>query len=265
MTTAESFSYGYESDQSSPTQKHPISRWKAAGIHLAISVGLALAVVVLLYYLWYPQPFFETSGGKFLLMVLVGVDVVLGPLITLIIFNTKKKSLKFDLTVIALIQLAALCYGVYTMYLARPVYVVFSSGQFIVVPANDTEPKMLGLSTRPEFKSVPIAGPKYVFSDPPSSYKDPSALLLSMVGLAPQFYAPYGEKSATATKEGKPLQELLKRKPNAQAAVDETLKQAQRNAADVVYFPMTAKTMPLTALADGKTGAILAVLPINPQ
>ena len=265
MTTAEPFKYNFESHQSLPTQKHSMSRWKAAGIHLAISAALAFAVVLLLYFVWYPQPFFEASGGKFLLMVLVGVDVVLGPLITLIIFNTNKKSLKFDLAVIALIQLTALCYGIYTMYLARPVYVVFSGGQFNLVPANDIEPKMLVDVTRPEFKSLPLAGPKYVFSDPPSMYKDPSALLLSMVGLAPQFYVPYTEKSAVAVREGKPLPELLKRKPEAQAAIDAALKQAQRTAADVVYFPMTAKTMTLTALTDGKTGEVLAVLPLNPQ
>ena len=71
-------------------KKMGMSRWKAAGIHLGLSVVVAIGVVLLLYYVWYPQPFFDASGGKFLLMLLVGVDVVLGPLITWIIFDTKK-------------------------------------------------------------------------------------------------------------------------------------------------------------------------------
>jgi hypothetical protein len=246
------------------TQKSETSRWRACAIHMVISIALAICVVSLLYFFWYPKPFFEASGGQFLLMVLVGVDVILGPLITLIIFDAKKKYLRLDLTIIALIQLMALSYGTYTMYAARPVFVVFSGEQFNVVPANDIELKMLADVTRREFKSLPLSGPKYVYNDPPASFKDPSSLLLSIDGLAPQFYVPYAEKSAAAAMEGKPLTDLLKRKPNERAKIDEALRLAQHNATDVIFFPMTAKIITLTVLADQKSGEILAVLPLNP-
>ena len=80
------------------------SRWKAAGIHLAISVSIALVVVVFMFFLWYPTPYFQAMGGGGLLLLVTGVDVVLGPLITLVIFNTQKKSLKFDLMCVAIVQ-----------------------------------------------------------------------------------------------------------------------------------------------------------------
>ena len=243
--------------------KGGMSRWKAAGIHLGLSVVVAIGVVLLLYYVWYPQPFFDASGGKFLLMLLVGVDVVLGPLITLIIFDTKKKSLKFDLAVIAFVQLAAICYGVYTMYLARPVFVVFSVDQFIVMPANDVEPKMLAQVTRPEFKSLSLTGPKYAYNVPQLSGTDLQAMSLSLDGFAPQFYLPYAEKAAEAAKAGKPLADLLKRQPQAKETIETALKQHGTNATDVVYFPMSAKVMMMTVLLDAKTGAIIAILPLN--
>ena len=241
-----------------------MSRWQAAAIHLGLSVVIAIGVVLLLYYVWYPQPFFDASGGKFLLMLLVGVDVVLGPLITLIIFDTKKKSLKFDLAVIAFVQLAAICYGVYTMYLARPVFVVFSVDQFIVLPANDVEPKMLAQVTRPEFKSLSLTGPKYAYNVPQLSGTDLQGMSLSLDGFAPQFYLPYAEKAAEAAKAGKPLADLLKRQPQAKAMIETALKQKGKNAADVVYFPMSAKVMMLTVLLDSKSGAIIAILPLTP-
>ena len=50
---------------------------------------------------WYPQPYFAAMGGATLILLLIGVDVVIGPLITLIVFDPKKKSLRFDLAVIA--------------------------------------------------------------------------------------------------------------------------------------------------------------------
>ena len=240
------------------------SRWKAAGIHLGLSILVATGVVLLLYYVWYPQPFFDASGGKFLLMLLVGVDVVLGPLITLIIFDTKKKSLKFDLAIVALVQIAAICYGVYSMYLARPVFVVFSVDEFIVVPATDVDPKMMAQVTRPEFKSLSLNGPKYAYNMPQTSGKDLLAMSLSLGALAPQYYLPYAEKAGEAAKAGKPLADLLKRQPQAKETIEMALKQHGKNTADVVYFPLSAKVMTMTVLLDSKTGTIVAILPLNP-
>jgi len=54
------------------------------------------------------------------------VDVCLGPLLTLAVFDPKKKELKRDLSIILLIQLSALFYGIYTVSVARPAYIVFA-------------------------------------------------------------------------------------------------------------------------------------------
>ncbi len=266
MTHPDNYTAGVARAQSNeqPRQKRPFSRWKAATIHLAISVAVAIGAVLLLYFLWYPQPFFEASGGKFLVMLLVAVDVVLGPLITLIIFDTKKKNLRLDLAVIAVVQLAAVCYGMYAMYLARPVFVVYSHSQFNVVTANEIEPEMLAQVTRPEHKSLSFTGPQYVFNDPPKSGTDLDAIMLSDEGLAPQFYVPYSEKSVYAAKQGRPLIDLLKRLPEVKSIVDTALTQAQKNPADVVYFALIAKALNMTVLVDVKTGAIVSVLPVNP-
>ena len=247
----------------SPT-KLGMSRWKAAGIHLGISVALASLVVLLLYFLWYPSPYFDAMGGKFLLVVLVGVDVVLGPLITLIIFNTKKKSLKFDLAVIAFLQIAALGYGVYVMYQARPVFVVYSRGAFTVVPANDIEPERLEMVKRTEFRHLTQSGPMFVYNSPPKSSEDLVTLMTATEGLAPEFYLPYREKAILVAKEGKPLTELLKRRPNIRELVSGELKKVKKDEKDVVYFPILAKTMNMTALCDAVSGEILAVLPVDP-
>lgn len=89
-------------------------RTKAVLIHLGLSSALALGVTSLLVFGWYPWPYFMALGGLMLVALIVGVDVVLGPLLTFIVFKPGKKSLKFDLTVIALVQAAALGYGLWT-------------------------------------------------------------------------------------------------------------------------------------------------------
>ena len=69
-----------------------LTRWKAFVLHLAISALIATTVVALVVMLWYPPPYFAAMGGETLLRLLIGVDVVLGPLITLIIFDQASRA-----------------------------------------------------------------------------------------------------------------------------------------------------------------------------
>ena len=113
------------------------SRLKAAGIHLGISALIAGMAAALVFGLWYPWPYRSASGGQALFLLIMSVDLVLGPALTFVVFNrSKTKShLVRDLAVIATLQLAGLAYGLYTVYLARPVAVVFEVDRFRVVSA----------------------------------------------------------------------------------------------------------------------------------
>ncbi|MEO7623365.1 MAG: hypothetical protein ABIS30_09905, partial [Gallionella sp.] len=62
-----------------------MSRWKAGLIHLTISATIAAVVLALMLLVWYPQPLFAAVGGQQVLMILLGVDLSLGPLATLIV------------------------------------------------------------------------------------------------------------------------------------------------------------------------------------
>src|SRR5690348_12777714 len=105
-------------------EKKRVSRWQASGLHLLISIAIAAGVVTVMLSLWYPGPLFEAAGGNDLLLILVGVDVAVGPLITLVIFRPGKPGLKFDLSAIAALQIAALAYGMHAVYLGRPAFIV---------------------------------------------------------------------------------------------------------------------------------------------
>src|SRR4029434_8112727 len=127
-----------------------LTRWKAFGLHLAISALIAGIVITLVVVLWYPSPYFLAMGGEVLLRLLIGVDVVIGPLITLIIFDPRKPRLKYDLATIAALQVAALAYGSYVMFDARRVYTVFLGGHFTTVAANSIDDASLRRA-KPEF------------------------------------------------------------------------------------------------------------------
>ena len=49
-----------------------------------------------------------------------------------------------DFSVVGLLQLAALIYGLFTVFIARPVHLVFEFHRMAVVHAVDVDPKLLG-------------------------------------------------------------------------------------------------------------------------
>lgn len=111
------------------------SKLKAASIHLGISLIIFIGILYLILVEWYPGVFFEAEGGVSGLKLLAAVDLVLGPLLTLIIFNhiKAKKEIFFDMSFIALIQIGALTWGGLLVYSERPVAMVMWEGTFYTV------------------------------------------------------------------------------------------------------------------------------------
>src|SRR5258706_4049136 len=153
------------------------SRWQAAGTHLLICVAIAAVVISVMLGFWYPGPLFEAAGGNGLLYILVGVDVTLGPLLTLIVFKSGKRGMKFDLTMIGLVQIAALIYGVHIVSLARPAYMVFVKDRFELATVAELDPAELAAAKYPEFRTPGWSGPKLVATDMPADPKERQKLL----------------------------------------------------------------------------------------
>jgi len=103
-----------------------ITKLKATAVHLSMSIVVFLYLAYQIYYNWYPEPYFSVDGGWAGIRLVGAVDLVLGPLITFLVFDLRKsrRAILFDLTVIAVIQFAALSYGIYSTYTQRPVAVV---------------------------------------------------------------------------------------------------------------------------------------------
>ena len=243
-----------------------MSRWKASAIHLLLSAAITGTVLAFMLTVWYPWPLFQAAGGSDLIFILLGVDVTIGPLITLIIFKTGKKGLKFDLTAIALMQLAALGYGIHTLYLARPVDLVFTLDRFEVVTAKDLDPKDLAKVTRSEFQPSLLGRPRYVAAVYPS---DPAlkarVVETSVVGkdlqMYPQYYVPYSEQAQNALLKAKSLDVMLKRDPEA---IKRYLNSSGRAEASVKYLPLSAPEKDGIVLLDAVSGMPVDIVLVNP-
>lgn len=135
-------------------------RIKAFIVHFLISVVVALAAMLVVFGLWYPSPLDAALGVTSIFLLLLFVDVVLGPCLTLVIFKPGKKTLVFDLGVIALLQISALAYGLWTVADGRPVWLVFAHDRFELVRASDVN-SHFG-EVQDEYKSVSWLGPLWV-------------------------------------------------------------------------------------------------------
>lgn len=113
------------------------NRYQAFAIHMAISLVIFFILLVCITQFWYPGILFDTGNGWKAIVIIVGIDLILGPLLTLIVFNPLKSSLKFDLTIIALVQSAALIYGTWTIHQTRPIALAFINTSFMTIYANN--------------------------------------------------------------------------------------------------------------------------------
>lgn len=106
-----------------------IAKFKAALLHFACSVAVFLLALAWIRWGLYPDFHFALNGVLYGLRLIAGVDLVLGPLLTLLIFHTlKPKREKItDFAVVGAVQLAALAYGLHTMYLEHPRMLMFNA------------------------------------------------------------------------------------------------------------------------------------------
>jgi hypothetical protein len=246
-----------------------MSRWKAAAIHLAISVLIALVAISLMRIVWYPGSLFTAMGGEFLLVLLVGIDVALGPLITLIIFDVKKKSLRFDLTVIGIIQFGALVYGSTIMSQARPAYIVYYKDQFdIVIPARIPASE-LARAKGSVYESIPFTGPRFVALKELNDKKEIERMSFKSEAASdfvafPQHYVPYGQRAAVAGSYAKSLAELKKKNPQIEAELKSVLASTNTEELKAGYLPLNTKDNDMAVILEKSTGKILGMIFANP-
>ncbi len=110
-----------------------------AGLHLFGSLIVAALTAALVFFVWFPDPYRDLAGGAHLFWLIVSVDVVCGPLLTLALYDLAKTrmALTVDVILVGFIQLAALAYGIHALSYSRPLALVHEVDRFRVVTYAD--------------------------------------------------------------------------------------------------------------------------------
>jgi hypothetical protein len=246
-----------------------MNRWKAAAIHLSISVVLAALVGALLYFVWFPAPYSAAAGANGLILLLMGVDVCIGPLLTLLVVNRHKarKLLRLDLTVIGVLQAIAFGYGLHVIIGARPVFIVAEVDRLVMVSADQLSDTDLAKGDRHEFRKRSLTGPLLVGALPPKGAAAGDFALQVMktgkdVDQLPQYYLPYDQVIDAVMKRAKPVAPLKNVTDSQQAYLDRL--QATARPQMLEALPLQRGDHSYSAIISPVSKRPIAVLSIDP-
>lgn len=240
-------------------------RLAAVGIHLLGSAVIAALVVLIITGLWYPWPYRRLCGGLELLGLVVGVDLFIGPLLTLVVFNFQKPrpELIRDLGIIVLLQVGALIYGLYTIYQARPVLLVFEVDRFRAITPADVYMRELP-EALPAYRHLSLTGPKLVGTRAPRPGDEQlKAFDLAAqgvdIGQRPLYWQPYDLSRATAVSKARPVKELVQKYLSRRSEIDAALKASNVTEDRGRFLPVTSRKASWVTILDshGNPGAFL--------
>lgn len=240
-----------------------IYKLKAFGWHLLASLLIAAVSLGVIFFVWYPQPLYQATGVIKIFLIMLGIDIILGPLLTFIVYKPKKRTLKFDLAVIVLIQLAAFIYGFYHVYDGRPVWIAYNVDRFDLVKNNEIDKRKL-TDALPMYQKVSQSGARYVAAVIPTDDKEVSQqILFDEIGYGiapsqrPELYQPLDTVDTLLVTKSKPIEELYNY--NDKSDVDNIL---SKYPTATRYLPLKASAINMVVLID-KTEADKVVNIVN--
>lgn len=238
-------------------------------IHLAISAVMAGIAAGLVFFVWYPHPFEVLAGGINLFLLITSVDVVMGPLLTLTVFNPRKPrtTLRRDLLVIGMFQAAALAYGLHTIYVARPAVLALEGNHFRVVTVVDVAEEELGKAP-PGLRKLPIWGPKIVRTREPTAAEHDEAMLKALagqdLGSRPSYWHDWDQLGrAQAKAAARPLSELMAHHPAQAAEIERILDRTGVPRDRLKYLPVLSRFGEGVMLVDSATGELSGYVPYD--
>lgn len=244
------------------------ARFEAALVHLGMTVLVALLAAALVFGVWYPFPYREISGGRELFLLIVSIDLVVGPLLTFAVFDLRKgwPVMRRDLGVIAALQLAALAYGLHSVWLARPVYLVHEVDRFRVVTAADIDPADLDKAAE-GWRSLPHWGPQLIGTRLPKPTDNTlQSVEMAMAGkdvsLRPDWWQAFGQSQAQVLAKAKPVAYLRAKYPGRVDEIDQAVTSTGRTERDLRVVPVVARK-DWVAFVDATTGRPVTFAPFD--
>lgn len=232
--------------------------------HFTLSLLIAFLALLLVFIFWYPSPLASAVGVTHIFLMLLAIDVILGPILGLLVYKEGKKTLKFDLGVIITIQIVALCYGVFSIEQGRPAWLVFHADRFELVRKNDIILENID-KAQPQFQQISWTGPQFatvkLAVSPQQRQNDMFTEVLGGISLAqrPERYVELTQATTQIQQRALPLKEL--EQYNSKTEVKKTLAKYPR--ADA-WLPLKANAIDMVVLVNKESASIIKIVDLRP-
>lgn len=246
-----------------------VNRYQAFVVHLTASVAIVAVFLLLTFFVWYPAPLFKVEGTRSVIQILLGVDIVLGPLLTLVVFKPGKPGLKMDLAIIIAIQLSALIYGANVVFRERPAIVSFALDRFVVI--SRAEMKELGMS-KLDTKQVKLntVGPTYVYTEQPDDPQEAEKLLFEAldgkpdIDKRPEYYRDFQDNIEKSFVKAMDLRKYAENSEHAREEIEKYLKKSDKSYDDIAAYPVVGKHHDMVLVVDKQSKSVAGSIDINP-
>ncbi|MDH1915962.1 type IV pilin accessory protein [Acinetobacter junii] len=231
--------------------------------HLSLSFLIALLVVGVVFFIWYPSPLATAVGVTHIFLMLLAIDVIIGPVLGFIVYKEGKKTLKMDLGVIVLLQLSALAYGIFNIAEGRPVWLAYNVDRFELVRNNDIVEEKIAQAL-PQYQHPSWGKPQYVAvefaKDSETRNEDMFAEALGGISLAqkPERYVDFSHAQAKIQQRMQPLEVL--EQYNEQTVVQAIVKKYPQA---IGFVPLKAVNVDMTVLVDAQ-GDVIKIVDLRP-
>ena len=245
-------------------------RLGAALVHLLISVAIAAGVLLLVYRGWYAGPLADLCGVASILVLMLTIDVILGPMLTFVVFDRRKRSLPFDLACIGALQVGALVYGLMTVEVGRPAYLAFVKDRFEVVAVADLRPVDLEAAAGNPSAARSGFGPRLIAVVSPTDPKERSDMLVEAAAGGrdlqhfPKLYRPYDLQRDLVKQKARPLAELRRLNASRTGELADWLAARRLGDEQVMFLPVRGPKGDATALVRRDDGELLDLVALRP-
>jgi hypothetical protein len=238
-------------------------RLKAFFLHLLSSTTVLTLILGSLYFGWYRWPGWHLTDVTTVVLVMVCVDVVLGPTLTLIIANEKKsrRELTRDIGMIVVVQLCALTYGSVSLWNGRPLYYAFSENILQLVQAYDIDAKdaEIGRQLNPALAPHWYSLPRWIWAPLPQNAEESQKIVASAVAggddvtSMPKYFKPWEDGLPSLRRQLKKVDDVPYFAKSQKKKLKERMKASGLPDDQLNTMPLTGRGYPLLAVFDPVT------------
>jgi hypothetical protein len=245
-------------------------RLKALGLHLLASASVLTLIVGSLYLGWYRWPGWYLTDVARVVLILVCVDVVLGPLLTFIIAskNKPRRELVRDIGIIVVVQLCALVYGTTSLWNGRPLYYAFSETVLQQVQAYDIDAKEveLGQKENPALAPHWYSTPRWIWAPLPQDKEESQKIVVAAITggddviSMPRYFKPWDQGLASLRAKLKKVDDVAYFSKGEKMKLKQSMRAAGLPDDQPNTMPLTGRGYPLLAVFDPTSLKITAIL-----